>query len=431
VTVGPQQEDAPRPIANATIAPAVRPSVAQALRQRDLVIFVVSRFFSGVAMTLLRATFSWQIFSLTGSAFALGMIGLVQFIPTFVLSLLSGAVADRYDRRRIIQVTLVGSFACSALLYLTTRHGHIGSVLLYSLILAAATATAFEGPARAALLPTLVPRPLLPAAVTLNSGVQNLAWVTGPVVMGFVIAAYGVAAAYLIHMGVIVLAFVALAFVRSRRPAGALAVVSLAAIREGIAFVRRRRVVLGAMTLDMFAVIFGGATALLPIYATEILNVGARGYGLLSSALQIGTVVMSLVLLGLPPIHRPGRAVLAAVSVYGAATILFGLSRTFSLSIGACIVAGMADQISVVSRAMIIQLATPDELRGRVSSVNLVFIGASNQLGAVESGFVAALTGPVFSVVSGGIGALVVLFVVAILIPELRHYRIEHSDRQL
>jgi len=225
-----------------------------------------------------------------------------------------------------------------------------------------------------------------------------------------------------------VMAFTTLSFVRPRPPAAGRGSVSLAAIREGIAYVRSRQSILGAMTLDMFAVIFGGATALLPIYATEILHVGARGYGLLSSALQIGTVLMSLVLLALPAIYRPGRALLAAVFAYGLATIVFGLSRSFPLSVVAYILAGMADQISVVSRAMIIQLATPDELRGRVSSVNLVFIGASNQLGAVESGFVAALTNATFSVVSGGVGCLLVLLVVAITLPELGRYRIDRLN---
>ncbi len=418
---------APRPTVDAEdeqLLPS--PSVAQALRERDLVIFVVSRFFSGVAMMLLRATFSWQIFALTHSAFYLGVIGLIQFAPTFLLSLVSGVIADRYDRRRVIQIAQIGAFLCSTVLFLATRHGEASSTLVYAVILAAATATAFEAPARAALVPTLVPRTLLPAAVTLHSAVQNLSWATGPVIMGFVIAAYGVPGAYLLHMVLTLVAFTTLTFVRPRVPAGTRAAVSLAAIREGISYVRSRQAILGAMTLDMFAVIFGGATALLPIYATEILHVGARGYGLLSSALQIGTVLMSLILLVLPAIYRPGRALLLAVLAYGLATIVFGLSRSFPLSVVAYILAGMADQISVVSRAMIIQLATPDELRGRVSSVNLVFIGASNQLGAVESGFVAALTNATFSVVSGGFGCLVVLLVVAITLPGLRRYRIDH-----
>ena len=203
--------------------------------------------------------------------------------------------------------------------------------------------------------------------------------------------------------------------------------VSLHAIREGLAFVRRQPVVLGCMTLDMFAVIFGGASALLPIYANEILHVGARGYGLLTSALDLGALLTSLVLLSVRPIRHAGRALLAAVGAYGLATIVFGLSRSFPLSVAAYMAVGVADQVSVVMRSTAIQLSTPDELRGRVSSVNFIFIGASNQLGAVESGFVAALTSAPFAVVSGGIGCLIVLAVVAATLPELRRYRIERA----
>jgi MFS family permease len=210
--------------------------------------------------------------------------------------------------------------------------------------------------------------------------------------------------------------------VRPRQTAGRS--VTLQMIREGLAYVRRHQVILGCMTLDMFAVIFGGASALLPIYANDILDVGASGYGLLTSSLEIGALIMSLVLIVLPPLAHAGRALLLGVAVYGVATIVFGFSRSFPLSLLAYVIVGVGDQVSVVMRATIIQLATPDELRGRVSSVNMVFIGASNQLGAAESGFVAALTNATFSVVSGGVGCLLVLVVVALTLPEVRRYRI-------
>jgi len=200
-------------------------------------------------------------------------------------------------------------------------------------------------------------------------------------------------------------------------------VARLEAIREGLAFVSRQPVVLGCMSLDMFAVIFGGAVALLPIYANEILEVGARGYGVLSASLEIGALFMSLLLVWLPPIRRAGRALLVAVTLYGVATIVFGFSRWFPLSVAAYLLAGMADQVSVVLRGTAIQLTTPDALRGRVSALNMIFIGASNQLGAAESGFVAALTSATFAVVSGGIGCLVVVAIVAWRLPALRRYR--------
>jgi hypothetical protein len=211
-------------------------------------------------------------------------------------------------------------------------------------------------------------------------------------------------------------------------PRGAM---SWQAVREGLVYVRRQPVVLGCMTLDMFAVIFGGATALLPIYADEILAVGARGYGVLSASLEAGALLSSVALLLLPPIRRAGPALLFAVALYGAATVVFGLSRWFPLSVVAYALAGVADQVSVVMRGTAIQLSTPDELRGRVSAVNFLFIGASNQLGAVESGFVAALTSAPFAVVSGGVGCLAVVAVVALRLPALRAYRIDRAAAPL
>lgn len=394
------------------------------LRDPNVSAFVASRFLGGVGMTLLRATFAWQIYSITGSAFYLGLVGLIQFIPTLAFSLVAGAVADSFDRRRIMMASLITTMLGSAALFWTTLNGLVTLPLLYAFVVLTSSAMAFEGPARASLLPTLVPRELFPSAVVVNSAAQNISWMTGPVLMGFIIAHAGVAAAYAAHVCIIIGAIAGLALVRGGASEGERRVVSLPAIREGISFVVSRQPIVGAMALDMFAVIFAGATALLPVYATEILKVGPAGYGLLASALELGTVLMSLLLLTLPPIRRPGRALLCAVAVFGVATIVFGLSRWFPLSLVAFMIAGMADQVSVVSRQMIIQLTTPDALRGRVSSVNLLFIGASNQLGAAESGFVAALTSATFAVVSGGVGCLAVLAVIAWRLPELRRYRL-------
>jgi hypothetical protein len=199
--------------------------------------------------------------------------------------------------------------------------------------------------------------------------------------------------------------------------------VSLRAIREGVAYVRGQPVLLGCMTLDMFAVIFAGASALLPVYAQEILRVGPWGFGVLSASLEAGALAMSVLLMVRRPIRGQGRALLAAVAVFGLATIAFGLSRSFWLSVAIYVLVGMADQVSVVMRSTIVQLTTPDELRGRVSSINMIFIGASNQVGAMESGFVAALTSATFSVVSGGVASLAVAALVAARVPALRRYR--------
>jgi MFS family permease len=394
----------------------------------DFSFYLASRFCSGTAMTMLRAAIAWHVFALTGSAFHLGLIGLVQFLPALGLSLVGGVVADVYDRRKVMMLAQMLPLACSAVLFLETQRGAANLPLLYGAVLLVAVAAAFDNPSRAALLPTLVAREAFPRAVTIASTNQALAFVTGPAVGGFVIAAAGVGAAYAAYTGLIAGSLAALACIRRRPHDGAGRTVSLQAIREGLSFVRRRQVVFGCMALDMFAVIFGGATALLPIYANEILQVGPRGYGLLTASLEFGALLTSLVLIVLPPITRAGRALLVTVGVYGVMTIVFGLSRWFPLSVLAYMMVGMADQVSVVMRSTMIQLSTPDELRGRVSSVNMIFIGASNQLGAVESGFVAALTSAPFAVVSGGAGCLVVLAIVAVKLPLLRRYRIGLVD---
>jgi len=402
-------------------ATALRPRVLSA----TLVAYLLSRFCAATAMTMLRAGVAWHVFALTGSAFHLGLIGIVQFLPALGLMLVAGSLADVRDRRRIMQVAQTVSLAGVLVLGTTTARGTITLRVLYAVILVLAAASTFDGPARAALLPTLVPREMFPRAVTIASTNQALAFATGPALGGLLIAAAGVSAVYAADAVLISGSLTALAFVRATRPGGPRGAPSLRAIRDGLSFVRRRPVVLGCMVLDMFAVIFGGAAALLPIYAQEILRVGPRGYGLLSSSLEIGAILTSLVLMSRPPVRRTGRTLLVAVAVYGLATIVFGFSRWFPLSVAAYILVGAADQVSVVMRSTTIQLATPDELRGRVSAMNLLFIGASNQLGAAESGFVAALTSAPFAVVSGGVGCLVVLAIVALTNPALRAYRID------
>jgi MFS family permease len=391
---------------------------------RDFYLFLASRFASGSAMTLLRAAVAWHVFDLSRSAFHLGLIGLVQFVPVLGLTLVGGAVADSYDRRRVINAAQLLLLACGALLLFGTSSGRATLLLLYAAVAGAATAGAFEAPARSALLPSLVTREFFPRAVTIASTNQALAFATGPALAGLVIAYAGIAAAYTLYVALVALAFIGVTSLRAGGSAANPRAVSLSAIREGLAYVWRQPVILGCMSLDMFAVIFGGATALLPIYAKDILDAGPRGYGLLTSSFEVGALVMSFFLMAYGPARAAGRALLAAVLTFGLATIVFGLSRAFPLSLAAYMIAGMADQVSVVLRATAVQLSTPDALRGRVSAVNMIFIGASNQLGAAESGFVAHLTSPEFAVVSGGVLCLVVVAIVAWKLPALREYRI-------
>ena len=377
---------------------------------------------------MLRATIAWHVFRLTDSPFHLGLVGLVQFLPHLGLSLVGGAVADTYDRRRVMIVAQSVSLAAALLLLRATAAGSVTVIGLYATVLVIAAAAAFDAPARAAMLPTLVPRALFPRAVTLSSTNQALAFVTGPAAAGLLIAESGIEAAYAGYGALLVGSLVGVALLPSRPSGEPARAPGLESIREGLRFVRRSPVVFGCMALDMLAVIFGGATALLPVYARDILEVGPRGYGLLSASLEIGALAASLAMVFLPPIVRAGPALFVAVGAYALATIVFGMSRWFPLSVAAYMAVGVADQVSVVLRSTIIQLATPDELPGRVSSVSLVFIGASNHLGAVESGFVAALTSAMFAVVSGGIGGLAVVAFAAIRWRELRAYRLEVRD---
>jgi MFS family permease len=398
--------------------------VREALLSRNLIFYLGSRFCSGTAMTMLRAAIAWHVYALTNSAFHLGLIGLVQFLPALGLTLIGGAVADTYERRRIIMLAQLVPLACALVLFVATSNGFVSVPLLYAMVFTIACSASFENPARAALLPTLVPREVFPRAVTLASTGQALAFMSGPAGGGMIIATAGIGTVYASYGILVVGSIIGLALLRPGVQNVLRGAITWSTVREGLRFVRRNEVVLGCMSLDMFAVIFGGATALLPIYATQILNVGPKGYGMLSAALECGALLTSLALVTLPPIRRAGRALLLAVGVYGLATIGFGLSRWFPLSVVLYMLVGVADQVSVVMRSTAIQLTTPDALRGRVSSVNFIFIGASNQLGAAESGFVAALTNPTFSVVGGGIGCLIVLAIVAASLPQLRRYKI-------
>jgi MFS family permease len=395
----------------------------------DVWAYFLSRFCAATALTLMRATVAWHVFELSRSPFYLGLIGLVQFVPAFSLLLVGGMVADRYERRRIVMIAQLVPLAGALLLARLTATEAATLSSLYAVVFAMAGAAAFDNPARASLLPNLVPTADFPRAVTVASTVQALAFASGPAASGMIIAAAGVAAAYAAVAVLLVVAIGALMQVRPSWPQGTGSTMGWQAMVQGVRFVASRPVVWGCMLLDMLAVIFGGAAALLPVYANEILQVGPRGYGILSASLEVGALSTSLTLMLLPPIRRAGRALLVAVAVFGVATIVFGFSRWFPLSVAAYMLAGMADQISVVMRSTIVQLNTPDHLRGRVSAINFMFINASNQLGAVESGFVAALTSPTFSVVSGGVGCLLVVAAVARRVPALRNYVIRGEVR--
>ncbi len=360
----------------------------------------------------------WLVYELTGSALDLGLIGLVQFLPRVALTLWAGALADRHDRRRIAMLCMLAQLAaCAALAAGAATHALSRAAILV-LVAGIGAARAFEMPAMQSLLPRLVSARQLPRALAMSSAAMQTAVVGGPALGGLILLA-GPAAVY----GVAAAAFLAAALSMFSLPAPTDAVAAVPhtdpSLFAGLRYVRGQPVILGAISLDLFAVLLGGATALLPIFARDILNVGPGGLGLLQAAPAAGALAMSLYLAQRPLRERVGRTLFISVAVFGLGTVVFALSTSFMLSLGALAVLGAADSISVVIRQTLVQLETPDAMRGRVSAVNSVFIGASNQLGEFESGVAAALLGTVPSVVAGGLGTLLIAVLWIRLFPAL------------
>jgi MFS family permease len=350
----------------------------------------------------------WQIYTLTNSALSLGLIGLAQFLPQFLLALVSGHVADSYDRRRVTFFCQLVKFGATGTLAAASFAGVLGSELIYTCVVAFGISHAFQQPALRALMPTLVAREILPQCIAWNSGVRKAAVIAGPALGGLIylagpVSAYAAAAVCFLGTGLLLASIkLAHAVPPAREP------MTLTSLFGGINFILGRPVILGAMSLDLFAILLGGATALLPIYARDILDCGPTGLGLLRAAPALGAVLVSLAMVRWPANRHVGRTMFASIAAFGAATIVFGLSTSFPLSFVALMILGAGDMVSVVIRMSLVQLQTPDGMRGRVSAVNSIFTGTSNHLGQFESGLVAAWLGSVASVVIGGVGTLLV-----------------------
>jgi MFS family permease len=362
----------------------------------------------------------WELYERTHSALALGLVGLAQVTPLMLFFLPVGHLVDRYDRRRVLLVAQsVLALAATGLAVVSVRRASVP--LMYGCLFLSGTARAVISPSKLALLPEIVPLEAYQSAVAWNTGGWQSAQVLGPAAGGALLGLTRMPGlVYLVHAA-LAMSFVGLlAGIRPRSARRPVVAASLDSLLEGARYVWRTRILLAALTLDLFAVLFGGAVALLPVYAKDILHVGPAGLGWLLAAESVGAFTTTIVIAHLPPFERAGPVLLRAVALFGAATIVFGLSRWFPLSLAALAAAGAADSVSVVVRNALAQLRTPDALRGRVSAVNSLFVGTSNELGYFESGAVAAMVGPVASVVTGGIGTLVVVAAVAGAWPEVR-----------
>ena len=379
---------------------------------------------------MLALTIGWQIYEITNSAFDLGLVGLIQFVPAVVLTLLIGHAADRYDRRLIVRVAQGVYVLAAVMITVALFKGMLGRNLLFAAVFMIGCARAFELPTAHALAPSLVPPPMISRAVAAWTSANQTAIICGPALGGLIYAAspvlVGVTCLILFACSITLISFVqAKGAAPKREPP------TFASVLAGFEYIRSRRRLLGVITLDLFVVILGGATALLPIFARDILSVGPVGLGLLRSAPAAGALITSIVLARHPVERHIGRKMFAVVGIFGAATIVFGLSSSFPLSLLALAVLGASDAVSIVIRFSLVQIETPDEMRGRVSAINYLFVGSSNTLGEFESGLIAAWLGAVPSVVIGGLGSLLVAGVWMMLFPDLRRIdRFEPADSE-
>lgn len=393
-----------------------------AWRFLDFRLLFIGSFIATLGEQMITIAIGWELYDRTGSALILGFVGLVQIIPVFLLSLPAGHIADRFNRKLIVILSLlVLALASIGLTYLSYVHGSL--LLIYGCLFLIGCATAFNSPASSTLVTQAVPEHAYQSAATWSSSSWQLASVLGPAAGGLLIALlhratliYGLNAAAMVIFALLLLPLRG----KQQKAIASTTTTTIGSLLEGLKFLNSTQVILAAITLDMFAVLLGGATTLLPIFAKDILHVGPTGLGLLRTAPSIGALCVTFGLAYIPPFKKSGRTLLLAVGGFGLATVVFGLSHVFWLSLTMLFLLGGLDNISVVIRSTLVLTRTPNAMLGRISAVNSLFIGASNELGGFESGLTAQLFGPLLSVVGGGVGTIVVVLLVALLWPEMR-----------
>jgi MFS family permease len=388
----------------------------------DFTVYQLARFFIVVALEMQSVAVGWQVYEITKQPLDLGLVGLAQFLPGVFLFLVSGHAADRMERRKLLMLCYTGFAVCSGLLLQIAWHGpHARVGPVYAVLVLLGVVRSFSGPVSRALLPQLVPEKHFPNAVAWNASVFQAATILGPAVGGLTYAFFrGPSAVYLAATLTSIAALVSTLRIKVRSKPGPEETVTLKTVFAGFHYIWQQKLILGSISLDMFAVLLGGAVALLPVYAREILNTGPWGLGLLRSAPGVGAAAMAILMAHRPLRGRAGPTMLWCVAGFGVFTILFGISRSIVLSLISLLLVGATDMVSVIIRGTLIQLGTPDEMRGRVNAVDMLFIGVSNELGQFESGLTAHWFGTVPAVVLGGLGTLAVIVVWAWRFPELR-----------
>ncbi|OZI18496.1 MFS transporter [Bordetella genomosp. 9] len=406
----------------ATPEPTDPATAARLLARPAFTRFLVARFAASLAFQIVSVAVGWQIYALTGSALDLGLIGLAQFGPMLALTLVVGHVADRYDRRRIVAICMAVEALAAIVLAAVSLNGAANHVIVYAAIIAISSARAFESPTLPALLPAVVPRFLIPRATALSTSSNQVAQIAGPALGG---VGYGLGAGwvYAAAAACYVVGLVAMLGMKTEGPPARKEPTTWQTLFAGFTFIASRRILFGTLSLDLFAVLLGGATALLPVFAKDILQAGPWALGALRAAPAIGAACTALILSRRNLDGNIGLTLFGALFLFGLATIVFGYSQSIPVSVAALVLLGAADSISVVVRTSLVQLNTPNEMLGRVSAINMLFIGTSNQLGEFRAGVMAEVTGAVAAVVVGGFGTIAVAGLWMWWYPELRNLR--------
>jgi len=400
-----------------------RISPFHALKFRDFRLLWLGLLISRIGSEMQVVAINWQIYLITGSALSLGIIGLSRFLPVVLFSLLGGIAADIFDKKKLMGAAQVVMIATSLILALATFSGHINPPLIYLLIAIHSTASIFDTPARQSIVPSLVPKKYFMNAVGLNTIMWQTAVVLGPAIGGFLIAMHDVGIVYLFNALSFFAVILALLLMEKSALKPKSAYFNLKSLKEGICFVRRTPMIYSTMFLDFFATFFASGTVLLPIFAKDILAVGPKGLGILYSAPAIGAVMAGLLVSSLGHLKNQGKILLGAIVLYGLSTILFGISKSFYLSLFFLFLTGIGDVVSTIIRNTIRQLTTPNYLRGRMVSINMIFFYGGPQLGEAEAGIAAAAFGAPISVVIGGVGTIAAVVILSALVPKLKNYQ--------